>query len=83
MALDQKKQNESMWAPIFQYKPVQDWLAEKKPDVLFLICNDHVTSFFFDHYSHFALGIDSSYGIADEGGGARPAPHRAGKRPAS
>jgi gallate dioxygenase len=25
--------------------------------VLLIVFNDHVTSFFFDHYSHFALGI--------------------------
>ena len=50
-----------MWAPIFEaYAPVQAWLAEKKPDVLLLIYNDHVTSFFFDHYSAFALGIGES-----------------------
>ncbi len=35
--------------------------AEKKPDVLFMIYNDHVTSFFFDHYSPFALGIGEAY----------------------
>jgi gallate dioxygenase len=74
-ALDKQKQNDPVWAPIFEsYKPVQQWLADKKPDVLFLICNDHVTSFFFDHYSHFALGIDESYEPADEGGGARALP---------
>src|SRR5262249_34707665 len=57
-ALDTGKQKDPVWAPIFAgYEPVQKWLAEKKPDVLFFIYNDHVTSFFFDHYSHFALGI--------------------------
>ena len=50
------------WAPIFEgYEPVQQWLADKQPDVLFLIFNDHVTSFFFDHYSAFALGIGEQY----------------------
>ena len=46
----------------------------KKPDVLLMIFNDHVTSFFFDHYSHFALGIGESYAPADEGGGPRALP---------
>jgi gallate dioxygenase len=74
-ALDRHKQDDPAWAPIFHgYKPVQDWLAEKKPDVLFMIYNDHVTSFFFDHYSHFTLGIGESYAPADEGGGPRPLP---------
>ena len=56
------------------YEPVQQWLAQKKPDVLFIIFNDHVTSFFFDHYSAFVLGIGDSYEVADEGGGARNLP---------
>jgi gallate dioxygenase len=74
-ALDTKKQRDPVWAPIFEgYVPVQRWLAEKNPDVLFFIYNDHVTSFFFDHYSHFALGIGDSYSVADEGGGPRSLP---------
>jgi gallate dioxygenase len=74
-ALDAQKQQDPVWAPIFEnYKPVQKWLEEKKPDVLFLIFNDHVTSFFFDHYSNFALGIGESYSPADEGGGPRKLP---------
>ena len=74
-ALDTHKEHDPAWAPIFEgYKPVQRWLAEKQPDVLLMIFNDHVTSFFFDHYSHFALGIGDSYAPADEGGGARDLP---------
>ena len=74
-ALDKRKQDDPVWAPIFEaYRPVQAWLAEQKPDVLLLVFNDHVTSFFFDHYSHFALGIGESYAVADEGGGPRALP---------
>ena len=74
-AYDKKKQDDPVWAPIFEaYKPIQAWLAANKPDVLFFIYNDHVTSFFFDHYSAFALGIGTSYAVADEGGGARSLP---------
>jgi len=74
-AYDKSKQDDPVWAPIFEaYKPIEAWLGERKPDVLFLIYNDHVTSFFFDHYSAFALGIDTSYEVADEGGGARALP---------
>jgi gallate dioxygenase len=74
-ALDAKKQQDPVWAPIFAgYEPVRKWLADKKPDVLFFIYNDHITSFFFDHYSHFALGVGEKYWVADEGGGARPLP---------
>jgi gallate dioxygenase len=74
-ALDANKQNDAVWAPIFKgYEPVQQWLAAKRPDVLFFIYNDHVTSFFFDHYSHFALGVGERYTVADEGGGPRKLP---------
>jgi gallate dioxygenase len=74
-AHDRQKQDDPVWAPIFEaYRPIRQWLAERKPDVLFVIFNDHVTSFFFDHYSHFALGIGDSYAVADEGGGARALP---------
>jgi gallate dioxygenase len=74
-ALDTGKQKDPVWAPIFEgYKPVQQWLKDKRPDVLFLIYNDHVTSFFFDHYSHFALGIGPEFPVADEGGGPRALP---------
>src|SRR5438105_8426273 len=74
-ALDTNKQTDPVWAPIFAgYEPVQKWLREKRPDVLFFIYNDHVTSFFFDHYSHFALGVGEEYAVADEGGGPRRLP---------
>jgi gallate dioxygenase len=74
-ALDTHKESDPAWAPIFAgYKPVQQWLAQQRPDVLVVIYNDHATSFFFDHYSHFALGIGESYPAADEGGGARDLP---------
>ena len=74
-AFDQKKQDDPVWAPIFEgFKPVQQWIKDKQPDVLFVIYNDHVTSFFFDHYSPFVLGVDDVYPVADEGGGQRDLP---------
>lgn len=74
-AVDHDKQDEAAWAPIFEsFKPIKKWLADKQPDVLFYIFNDHVTSFFFDHYSAFALGVDERYDVADEGGGKRDLP---------
>ena len=74
-AYDRNKQDDPAWAPIFEaFRPVRAWLARRKPDVLLFIFNDHVTSFFFDHYSAFALGIGDSYAVADEGGGARALP---------
>lgn len=78
-AVDHDKQDEAAWAPIFEsFKPIRSWLVDKRPDVLFYIFNDHVTSFFFDHYSAFALGVDDRYEVADEGGGKRDLPAIAG-----
>jgi gallate dioxygenase len=78
-AYDQHKQTEPAWAPIFEaFAPVQQWLLDQRPDVVFYIFNDHATSFFFDHYSAFALGIGTSYPPADEGGGPRALPPLAG-----
>jgi gallate dioxygenase len=74
-AVDTQKATDPIWAPIFEgFAPVRAWLEEKKPDVLFYIYNDHVTSFFFDHYSNFALGFSDVFQVADEGGGPRPLP---------
>lgn len=74
-ALDGKKQEDPVWKPIFEaYEPIKAWLKEKQPDVLFLIYNDHVTSFFFDHYSAFVLGVGEEWKVADEGGGYRQLP---------
>lgn len=78
-AYDQHKQTDPAWAPIFEaFAPVQRWLLDQRPDVVFYIFNDHATSFFFDHYSAFALGIGKSYPPADEGGGPRALPPLAG-----
>jgi gallate dioxygenase len=74
-AFDTSKQNDPVWKPIFEaYEPLKQWLQEKQPDVLLYIFNDHVTSFFFDNYAAFSLGIGESYPVADEGGGARNLP---------
>lgn len=71
-AKDTKKQNDPAWKPIFEgFGEVRDWVKKQNIDVLFMIYNDHITSFFFDHYSAFALGIDDRYVPADEGGGPR------------
>src|SRR5260370_17816026 len=75
IAFDKGKQDDPDWTPLFKgYEPVAKWLAEKKPDVLFFCFNDHATTFFFDHYPTFALGVSDEYHIADEGMGFRPVP---------
>ena len=74
-AFDHNKQDDPVWSPIFKaFEPVRQWVKDKQPDVLFVIYNDHVTSFFFDHCSPFVLGVDDVYPVADEGGGVRDLP---------
>ena len=74
-AFDARKEDDPVWRPIFEaYRPICAWLAERRPDVMRVSYNDHVTSFFFDHYSAFCLCVAERYGVADEGGGARPLP---------
>src|SRR6266702_7737029 len=74
-AYDEDKQDDGAWMPIFEaFEPVRDWFGRQKPDAIVYIFNDHVTSFFFDHYSAFTLGIGEEYPVADEGGGARDLP---------
>lgn len=74
-AKDTNKSGDPGWAPIFEgFSEIQKWVSDKKVDVLFMIFNDHITSFFFDHYSAFALGVDDRYETADEGGGPRDYP---------
>jgi gallate dioxygenase len=74
-AKDRGLENDPVWKPIFEaYTPIRTWLQEKQPDVLLTVYNDHITSFFFDHYSPFVLGVDEEYYPADEGGGARKVP---------
>lgn len=74
-AKDTKTENDPGWGDVFRaFRPVQDWLERRRPDVLFMIYNDHITSFFVDHYSPFVLGVDDRYVTADEGGGPREYP---------
>lgn len=74
-AYDRNKRDDPAWAPIFEnFAPLSAWLAKKRPDVLIFIYNDHVTSFFFDHYSAFALGVGAEWHVADEGAGPRDLP---------
>jgi gallate dioxygenase len=74
-AFDRDKRSDPAWAPVFAaFDPVREWLEQQRPDVLFFVYNDHITSFFFDHYSAFALGTGERWEVADEGGGARDLP---------
>ena len=74
-AHDKATGDDPVWGPIIDaFKPVKGWLEEQKPDVAIVVYNDHVTSFFFDHYSAFVLGVGERFEVADEGGGPRDLP---------
>ncbi len=76
LAYDRGRQEDPAWKPLFDgYKPVAKWLEDKKADVLVFIYNDHATTFFFDMYPTFALGVGERFPIADEGAGLRNLPH--------
>ena len=79
LAFDKGKQADPDWAPLFAgYEPVARWLAARQPDVLLFCFNDHATTFFFDRYPTFALGVSDDYAIADEGLGPRSIPRLKG-----
>jgi len=74
-ALDQGKTQEPYWQKVFSgYEFGQRWMREHKPDVIFLVFNDHATSFSLEMIPTFAIGTAAEYSIADEGWGARPVP---------
>ena len=74
-AQDAGKHHDPAWKPIFDgFDAIRGWVQARKIDVIFVIYNDHITSFFLDHYAAFVLGVDDRYGPADEGGGARAVP---------
>ncbi|MFT4020578.1 MAG: gallate dioxygenase [Acinetobacter sp.] len=75
VAYDKGKQDDPAWKPLFDgYQPIADWLKHEKVDALVMIYNDHCSSFFFDFYPTFALGVGESFPIADEGAGLRNLP---------
>jgi protocatechuate 4,5-dioxygenase, beta chain len=74
-AIDLGKTHEPYWAPVFEgYEPSKRWLREHRPDVIFLVFNDHATAFSLDMIPTFAIGCAAEYTPADEGWGPRPVP---------
>jgi protocatechuate 4,5-dioxygenase beta chain len=75
-ALDAGKSGEPYWKPVFAgYEFSKRWIAEEnKPDVVFLVYNDHATAFSLDLVPTFAIGCGERYTPADEGWGPRQVP---------
>ena len=74
-ALDLGKSHEPYWQKVFSgYEFSQQWLREHRPDVIFLVFNDHATAFSLEMIPTFAIGTAAQYQPADEGWGPRPVP---------
>ena len=74
-ALDLGKDKEPYWQPLFKgYEFSKQWLAESKPDVVFLVYNDHANAFSLELIPTFAIGCADRFEPADEGWGPRPVP---------
>ena len=74
-AFDLGKTKEDYWKPVFAgYDFDKQWVKTHKPDVIFLVYNDHATAFSLDLIPTFAIGTAAEFNPADEGWGPRPVP---------
>ncbi|RTL31484.1 MAG: protocatechuate 3,4-dioxygenase [Rhodocyclaceae bacterium] len=74
-AIDLGKTADPYWVPLFKgYEPSKEWMEANKPDVIFLVYNDHATAFSLEMIPTFAIGCAAEFQPADEGWGPRPVP---------
>ena len=74
-AMDLGKTKEDYWKPLFAgYDYSKQWMKDNRPDVVFLVYNDHATAFSLDFIPTFAIGTAARFEPADEGWGPRPVP---------
>jgi protocatechuate 4,5-dioxygenase beta chain len=74
-ALDLGKTAEPYWAKVFSgYEFSKEWERQQRPDVIFLVYNDHATAFSLEIIPTFAIGTAAEFKPADEGWGPRPVP---------
>ena len=74
-AIDLGKTAEPYWQPLFKgFEFSKQWMQAHRPDVIFLVYNDHATAFSLDMIPTFAIGTADRYKPADEGWGPRPVP---------
>jgi len=75
VAMDLGKTDEPYWRPLFAgYEPSRAWMKENRPDVIFLVYNDHADAFSLEIIPTFAIGCAAEFKPADEGWGPRPVP---------
>jgi len=74
-ALDLGKSHEPYWQKVFSgYDFSKQWMKDNRPDVIFLVYNDHANAFSLEMIPTFAIGTAAEFEIADEGWGPRPVP---------
>ena len=74
-AIDLGKAAEPYWVPLFKgYEFSKQWIAREKPDVIFLVYNDHASAFSLEVIPTFAIGCAERFEPADEGWGPRKVP---------
>ena len=74
-AIDHHKTGEPYWQKVFSgYEFSKSWIESHRPDVVFLVYNDHATAFSLELIPTFAIGTAAAFPPADEGYGARPVP---------
>jgi protocatechuate 4,5-dioxygenase, beta chain len=74
-AIDLGKTEEPYWVPLFRgYEFSKQWMKTHRPDVIFLVYNDHATAFSLEMIPTFAIGCAAEFQPADEGYGPRPVP---------
>ena len=75
VAMDTGITEQPYWKPLFDgFVKSREWMKENKPDVIFLVYNDHCTAFDASCIPTFALGCAAEFTPADEGWGPRPVP---------
>jgi protocatechuate 4,5-dioxygenase, beta chain len=75
VAMDTGITDQPYWQPVFAgFEKSRDWIKKAKPDVVFLVYNDHCSAFSAEMIPTFALGCAAEFAPADEGWGARPVP---------
>ncbi|MGR3660833.1 MAG: class III extradiol dioxygenase subunit beta [Paracoccaceae bacterium] len=75
VAMDTGITDQPYWRPVFKgFEFSRKWMKDNKPDVIFLVYNDHCTAFDASCIPTFALGCAAEFTPADEGWGPRPVP---------
>jgi protocatechuate 4,5-dioxygenase beta chain len=75
VALDTGKAGDPQWKPVFEgYDYSKKWIADKKPDVVILVYNDHASAFSLELIPTFAIGCANEFQPAQTVWGPRPVP---------